>query len=222
VDDLAKRHPTNGPGRGTTDPIVASALEGAPERPITEEMLPFEDFERTLAAARAGHGSALGELFHDLHPRIFRYLRALEPGEAEDLASDTWLDVAGVLPRFEGDERGLRALAFTIARRRLIDLQRRRARHPTFPIDTEQIVEEGWVGDVEEEAMAALSTEAALARVATLPVDQAEVVLLRVLGGLPVADVARILSKRPGTVRVLQHRALRRLAEQTIREGVTG
>ena len=180
-----------------------------------------EEFERTLAEAREGHGSALGELFRDLYPRILRFLRALEPNEAEDLASDAWLDVANALRQFEGDERGLRALAFTIARRRLIDLQRRRAKHPSVPIELEQLVEEGWAGDVEEEAMTALATEAALARVAALPPDQAEVILLRVLGGLPVADVARIVGKRPGAVRVIQHRALRRLAEQITGDNVT-
>ena len=50
--------------------------------------------------------------------------------------------------------------------------------------------------------------------VALLPPDQAEIVLLRVVGGLPVEEVAAITGRRPGTVRVLQHRALRRLAER--------
>jgi RNA polymerase sigma-70 factor, ECF subfamily len=58
------------------------------------------------------------------------------------------------------------------------------------------------------------STRAALALVAELPADQAEVVALRVLGGLDVAEVARIVGKRPGTVRVLAHRGLRRLARR--------
>jgi RNA polymerase sigma-70 factor, ECF subfamily len=58
------------------------------------------------------------------------------------------------------------------------------------------------------------STQAALALVAELPADQAEVVALRVLGGLEVAEVARILGKRPGVVRVLAHRGLRRLAQR--------
>ena len=43
--------------------------------------------------------------------------------------------------------------------------------------------------------------------------DQAEVLLLRILAGLDVQRVAEIVGKRPGTVRVLQHRGLRRLAE---------
>jgi RNA polymerase sigma-70 factor, ECF subfamily len=50
--------------------------------------------------------------------------------------------------------------------------------------------------------------------IAQLPHDQAEVVLLRVLAGLGVEQVARILGKRPGAVRVLAHRGLRRLAER--------
>ena len=39
-------------------------------------------------------------------------------------------------------------------------------------------------------------------------------VLLRVVAGLDVAEVAAITGKRPGNVRVLAHRALRRLAER--------
>jgi RNA polymerase sigma-70 factor, ECF subfamily len=77
------------------------------------------------------------------------------------------------------------------------------------------------IGDVESEAMENLSTQAALARIAGLPPDQAEVVLLRVLGGLSVKDVAAILGKRPGTVRVLQHRALHRLAASVNPDPVT-
>jgi RNA polymerase sigma-70 factor, ECF subfamily len=176
-------------------------------------MGPIEDFARTLQAARDGQGWALGELFRNLYPRIVRYLRVLEPSDAEDVASDAWLDISSGLDRFEGDEVGLRAWAFTIARRRMIDLRRRRARRPTQPVGSLDELAPG--GDVEEEAMIELSTQAALGRIATLSPDQAEVVLLRVLGGLPVAEVAKIVDKKPGTVRVLQHRALRRLASET-------
>ena len=59
------------------------------------------------------------------------------------------------------------------------------------------------------------------ALVADLPPDQAEVVLLRVVAGLGVDEVAEIMGKRPGTVRVLQHRALRRLAQIHATEDVT-
>jgi RNA polymerase sigma-70 factor (ECF subfamily) len=47
------------------------------------------------------------------------------------------------------------------------------------------------------------------------------VVLLRVVAGLDVTEVARIVGKRPGAVRVLAHRGLRRLAEQLATEAPT-
>src|SRR4029079_747212 len=76
-------------------------------------------FERVLTAARAGEGWALAELFRDLHPRIRRYLNSLAPSVADDIASDTWLDVVRSLDRFRGDASNLRALAFSYARTHL-------------------------------------------------------------------------------------------------------
>jgi RNA polymerase sigma-70 factor, ECF subfamily len=74
--------------------------------------------------------------------------------------------------------------------------------------------------DTEAAVFAAKETEVALARIAALPPGQAEVVLLRILAGFEVADVAKIVGKKPGAVRVLQHRALQRLAEQLARDGM--
>ena len=63
------------------------------------------------------------------------------------------------------------------------------------------------------DALDTLDTDAALRVLSLLVPDQAEVLLLRILAGLDVQRVAEIVGKRPGTVRVLQHRGLRRLAE---------
>ena len=49
-----------------------------------------------------------------------------------------------------------------------------------------------------------------------LPPDQAEAVLLRVVADLSVTEVAAILGRREGTIRVLVHRGLRRLAERSV------
>lgn len=169
-------------------------------------------FPQTLADARAGRGSALGELFHDLFPRVVRYFTAFEPSRADELASDTWIDVVTSLDRFEGDERALRALAFTIARRRLNDPHPRGSRRPAEPTDTDPFERRVLVTEVEDEAVTEIATQEALERIGELPRDQAEVVLLRVLGGLTAEDVAEITGKRPSTVREIQHRALSRLA----------
>jgi RNA polymerase sigma-70 factor (ECF subfamily) len=182
----------------------------------------MSDFQDVLIAAREGEEWALGRLFRFTYPRFVCYVGAVASADAEDVAADAWLDVARGLHRFEGDEQMFRAWAFTIARRRLLDLQRSRARRRTDPVDPAELVAAGGAGNVEDEALASLGTGWAIRLItSSLSPDQAEVVILRVIGDLGVDEVAAIMGKRRGTVRVLQHRALRRLAQVLQGEGVT-
>jgi RNA polymerase sigma-70 factor, ECF subfamily len=183
--------------------------------------IPEYAFAATLAAARLGEEWAVAALWRDLHPRLLRYLRvALRDGSAEDTASDVWLEVAQGLCRFDGDERAFRAWVFTIARRRAIDAARKARRRRTSPAAPETIAAMS-ASSLDVDAEARLALDSALARVALLRPDQAEVILLRVLGDLSVEETARIVGKRPGAVRVLQHRALQRLRDSMAAENVT-
>ena len=167
-----------------------------------------------VEAARLGAAWALEALYVELHPALLSYLHHQEPQDAEDLASETWIDLARALPRFEGDEGGLRRLLFTIARRRMTDLRRARSRRQTWPSDPEALSCWRAPDDPAGTTVENLSSEAALARMAAvLTPEQAEVVALRVVAGLDTETVAELVGKRPGAVRVLQHRALGRLAE---------
>ena len=176
------------------------------------------EFETVLDEARAGTESAIAVLYRRFHPKLLRYLRAQEPAEGEDLAAETWIDAARGLHRFNGDEPAFQRWIFTIARRRLIDFRRRRRRSARAHAAWQNGGETRAPDDAVAQVLAASETDAALARIASLPPDQAEVVLLRVVAGFDAADVAKILGKRQGTVRVLQHRALHRLAEQFAHE----
>jgi RNA polymerase sigma factor (sigma-70 family) len=167
-------------------------------------------FHGVLAAAKTGAAWALALLYQEFQPGLVRYLWAHAPADGEDLASEVWLEAAAGLRRFEGDESGLRRWLFTIAQRRLVDLYRRDARRRSLLSSLES--SESWDPDCEAEVLAASGTEAALALIGRLPRDQAAVVLLRVVGGFDANEVATILGKNPGAVRVLQHRALKRLA----------
>ncbi|HEY8217494.1 MAG TPA: sigma-70 family RNA polymerase sigma factor [Acidimicrobiia bacterium] len=171
-----------------------------------------DDYEAILAEARRGSSVALGAIYRDLFPSVLAYLRVRAPADAEDLTSDVFLDVARGITRFAGSEGMFRAWVFTIARRRAIDAARRRARRATDVVPAEVL--EGLVGsdDPAREAVEALETADALELVRQLPKGQAEVLLLRVVAGLSTEETARALGRRPGAVRVAQHRAIRRLA----------
>jgi RNA polymerase sigma-70 factor (ECF subfamily) len=170
-------------------------------------------FPELLAAAQGGDERAFAVLWRHLQPALLRYFRVVAPPAAEDLAADTWLSVIRRLQQFRGDERGFRAWVFTVARHRAIDWRRQATRRPTSLVPVEQLAEHQAPDDPVAQVLEHQSTRAALALLAELPADQAEVVALRVLGGLEVAEVARIVGKRPGAVRVLAHRGLRRLAK---------
>jgi RNA polymerase sigma-70 factor (ECF subfamily) len=178
-----------------------------------------ERFEPVLAGAKDGAEWAIAVLYREFHPRILGYLRAREPAEGEDLAAEAWLDAARGLHGFTGDERAFRRWIFTIAYRRLIDFRRRKSRSARALGVWLELREPPEPDGVAARLLAASETEAALAHLASLPPDQADVVLLRVVAGLEVEEVARVVRKKPGTVRVLQHRGLHRLAEQLAREG---
>jgi RNA polymerase sigma-70 factor, ECF subfamily len=172
------------------------------------------EFSQVLSAAARGDEEAFGRLWHDLQPRVLRYFAVVSPAAAEDLASETWLGVVRGIERFRGTEPAFRAWVFTIARHEALDRWRRAAHRPTEDLAVDGLMERVAPDDPAAAAVEGFSTRAALALVATLPTDQAEAIVLRVVAGLGVDRVAAIMDKRPGTVRVLTHRGLRRLAER--------
>ena len=179
-------------------------------------MVDDDDFASVLAAAQNGDEGAFATLFRSVQPALLRYLctlaRNLSDGTADDVAADTWVQVVRGLDRFRGDEQGFRGWVFTIARARLTDARRRSGRLPV-PQDEAPAPFDVTVPSAADTVEVLFTTERALALVGVLPRPQAEVVLLRYVVGFDVAETARILGQRPGTVRVTAHRALRRLEE---------
>ena len=172
-------------------------------------------FGSILRRARAGDHDAITELYGRHHRRLLRVLRAEVGDAAEDVASQTWLEVIGALRRFEGDERGFQSLLYTIGRRRVADHRRtlrRRPSTPTAPEDLHGMPDAGT--PVDRATLDGLAGDDAARRVTEiLGPDAAEIVLLRVVAGMTVEQVAKIVGKSPGAVRVQQHRALRKLAD---------
>jgi RNA polymerase sigma-70 factor (ECF subfamily) len=187
--------------------------------------MPPDCLEVALDRAAGGDEAAVATLYRSLNPLLLRYLRHHVGRVAEDVASDVWLALAPQMADFDGGIDRFRALMFTIARRRVIDEYRRNGRQtPTVSFDEEyaEAFDRADPCDTEAEAIAQLTAQSAVERlVGCLPADQAEIVLLRVLGDLDVEVVADIVGKSKGAVRVAQHRALQRLQETWTKKVVT-
>jgi RNA polymerase sigma-70 factor, ECF subfamily len=171
------------------------------------------DLAGAVGRAQDGDPEAFRALYRDTQPRLLRYLHTLVGDDAEDIASETWLQVTRDLAGFSGDHDGFRGWVATIARHRALDHLRYHARRPPAqPVPAEDLATRPAADDTAESALEALSTGAALALIATLPADQAEAVLLRAVLGLDAATAATVLGKRPGAVRTAAYRGLRTLA----------
>jgi RNA polymerase sigma factor (sigma-70 family) len=180
-----------------------------------------DDFAQVLAAARSGAGWAWTSLYRDLAPPVRGYLRARGVTDPDDLLGEVLLQLVRDLDRFEGDEREFRTWLFTIVHHRLLDERRRTRRRPSEAMPMERLERAGEVGDVEDEAIDGLTVARVREFVGRLSPDQQDVLLLRLFGDLPIADVARIVGKRPGAVKALLRRGLASLRKEISREGVS-
>ncbi|MDT3397446.1 RNA polymerase sigma factor [Streptomyces sp. B1866] len=175
-----------------------------------------DDAELTAAvrAAQDGDECAFRTVYRSVHPRLLGYVRTLVgEGDAEDIASEAWLQIARDLGRFSGDADRFRGWAARIARNRALDHIRMRGRRPAAGGDETELETRASDADTASEAMEALATSRAMRLISQLPQDQAEAVVLRVVLGLDAKSAAAVLRKRPGAVRTAAHRGLRRLAD---------
>ena len=172
------------------------------------------DLSAAVSHAQKGDEESFRLIYRTVQPGLLRYLRGLVGDDAEDVASEAWSQIARDLGSFHGDGDGFRGWAATIARHRALDHLRQQRRRPVATASTEDLTEMAGGDDTAVLAMDSVATDSAIALIATLPRDQAEAVLLRVVMGLDAATVGQVLGKRPGAVRTATHRGLRRLADR--------
>lgn len=177
------------------------------------------DLIATVRAAQAGDEDAFRLLYRAVQPGLLRYLTALVGSEAEDVASETWLQVARDLPGFGGGD--FRAWTVAIGRNRALDHLRRQRRRPAIPVPVQSLGDLPAAVDTAEGASERIGTDRAIAMIGTLPRREAEAVLLRAVIGLDAESAARVLGRRPGAIRTAAHRGLRRLAEALRQAGMT-
>jgi RNA polymerase sigma-70 factor, ECF subfamily len=175
-----------------------------------------DDAELTAAvrAAQEGDEHAFRTVYRAVQPRLLGYVRTLVPdADAEDIASEAWLQIARDIANFRGDADRFRGWTARIARNRALDHIRMRGRRPAVGGDESELVSMPGGANTAEEAMESLGTGRTLQIISRLPSDQAEAVVLRVVMGLDAKSAAQVLNKRPGAVRTAAHRGLRKLAE---------
>ena len=176
-------------------------------------------FDQVLSSAQAGSEWAWQRLYWDISGQLLGYLRNRGVPDPEDALGDVWLQIAGALPSFSGDERGFRSWAFTIAHNKSVDKHRSRSRRPEVVVadlpDTAATD-----ASVEEQAADSLEADRIRQLMGNLSANQRDVLLLRIVAGMTIGEIAEITGKSVGAVKALQRRGLRALERHRREEGV--
>lgn len=158
---------------------------------------------------------AWAKLYEEYLPRIYRYisLRVRNQTEVEDLTEQVFLKALESGPSFKWRGAPVSSWLFRIARNQVIDHWRTDKSKRMLPLDPSVMNDNS---DPEKEAERNADVRRVIQELGHLTKAQREVIELRFAGGLSTAEVASILRKSQGSVKVMQHSALavlrRRLA----------
>jgi RNA polymerase sigma-70 factor, ECF subfamily len=150
------------------------------------------------------------QAFRRHYRQIYGFVRrrTASDAEAEDVAADVFADAAVALERFEPGATPVLAWLYTVARRRLADQARRRARTPVLA-RVEPSVEYG--PDV---------TRALGRAIGSLPEGQRVVVVLKLIEGWTFREIAARLGVSEAACKMRLSRALEQLRDALDEEGV--
>ena len=165
---------------------------------------PIADEAALVARAKALDDGAWETLFHDHYDQIRTYLRYRvgDPSVAEDLASQAFLEAVAGIGRYEYRGVPIRAWLFRIARNLSNDYVRRERGRPSVAFTPQEAPSPTRVLEHDLEVQ---QLSAALEHVTD---DQRQVLVLRFLLELSVAETARVMTKSQGAIKTLQYRAL--------------
>jgi len=167
-----------------------------------------QDEESLVRRAKERDEAALTQLYEGNFDKIYRYivLKIGDRTEAEDMTQQVFLKAFKSISGYQSKGSPFSSWLFRIAHNQIVDYWRKKSKRPTVPLEETLIgsSHSNQSSDVERK----MEIEQLVAATRGLTEMQREVISLRFAGGLPVAQVARIMGKSEGAIKALQHSAV--------------
>ena len=169
--------------------------------------LVYENEEQLVEKAKNGNQHAFTQLYDQHFDKIFRYIyvRLKNQAESEDLTQEVFIKAINAIGSYKYEGAPFASWLFRIAHNQVIDFVRKRDKQKTAPLDEAL----NYAGNEDPVASTEYRLDVAelIEAIGQLPPAQREVVSLRFIADLPIAEVAKILGKSQGTIKALQFNA---------------
>ena len=170
-----------------------------------------ENIEDIIRRARLGDSEAFAVLYESYFTPLYRYIcfRVSDKEDADDLTQEVFLKAYASFPRYISSGGSPLAYFYTIARNSIIDHHRKKK-----TVIADEDIFNNIPDDAESAEMQAAKKEDyenLRQKIAQLPQDQQDAIVLRFIDGLSTQEIATMLGKSEVAIRQLQSRGLRSL-----------
>jgi len=166
-----------------------------------------------IEQAAQGDAESFARLY-DIHvKRVYRYIfyRVSDISVAEDLTQEVFLRGWKALPKFRKvSNKPFVGWLLTIAHNLVIDHYRSRRMESTLEDD---IMTADTATDPQQMAAVGMEQKRLQEAIRQLRPEQQQVIILRFIEGFEYSEIAALLGKKEGAIRVIQHRALKGLKQ---------
>lgn len=170
----------------------------------------LEEEHNLIWAAQRGDKAAFGKLYDHYLPQIYRFVYLKTGGryDAEDITNDVFLNAWQHIPQYEESGFPLSSWLYQIARNRVIDYFRtKRNNIPIEDVEDNIDVPHATIADVD----ATLAVERVQTAISKLREEYQTLLIMRFVEDRSTTEIASVLGKSEGAIRLMQYRALQSL-----------
>ncbi len=169
--------------------------------------------EEIIKKAQAGEAGAFGDIYDKYLPRIYRFIfvKVSRKEDAEDLSHQVFLSAWQNIQSFQFQGFPFSSWLYKIAWNAVIDHYRTRKPEESIETIAENALSESpnFIKEIDIEIEIKIIRQAIL----KLEEDQQNVIIMKFVNELSNKEIAGVLGKSEGAIRVIQHRALKQLRE---------
>ncbi|MCL4405370.1 MAG: RNA polymerase sigma factor [Patescibacteria group bacterium] len=175
----------------------------------------LEGEQKLVERAKSGDSSAFGLLYDYYLPRIYRFV-LIKVGQrevAEDITHLAFLKAWENIDRYFYRGYSFGSWLYKVARNTLTDHYRDRNSSTQVHLDDIFIEPESDKPRPGENIDIKLESERIMAALLKLSALEQDVVIMRLVDDLPTKEVAEAVGKSEGAIKLIQHRAIKKLKE---------